>query len=224
MSDPRAALPAAPRNKELGESRAARLEKYERERLIVECLNHGLTVSDIAAQFDVSEKRMRAIIREILASRMPAPPEEFVATQVSRLNEALLAAHGAKTELTLKKVDRVLRIMRELDFYHGFGTARGRRSRSVPPRLETPAEGAPAFGAALFCRAEYAPQDEMIQAAPGIAMLEEASESTVAAPAPDKASGARFAPEESAAPAAALVDRTQNPSQHLEKIDSRART
>ncbi len=189
-----------PRNKELSEAHAARLEKFERERLIVECLCHGLSVADIAAQLDVSEKRMRAIIREILASRMPAPPEEYVAIQVSRLNEALILAHSARTELALKKVDRVLRIARELDFDHGFGAAKRRRSRSVAPRLETPAERPLAFDAALFCRAEYAPQAERIEPTP----------------APDRTSGSPFAPEESAA----LADRPQNPSQQIEKIDS----
>ena len=45
----------------------------------------GLPAAEIAAQLDVSEKRMRAIIRDPqtgirgLVSRMPAPPEEFVA-------------------------------------------------------------------------------------------------------------------------------------------------
>ncbi len=38
---------------------------------------------------------MRAHISEILARRMPEPPAEFVALQVSRLNEALLVAYGA---------------------------------------------------------------------------------------------------------------------------------
>jgi hypothetical protein len=49
---------------------------------------------------------MRAIMREILARRMPAPPEEFVAIQVSRLNEALLVAYSAMSGMNLKAVDR----------------------------------------------------------------------------------------------------------------------
>ena len=57
--------------------------KFERERLIVEYLNRGVSVREIAAHVGVSEKRMRAIIREILARRMSAPPDESVAIQVS---------------------------------------------------------------------------------------------------------------------------------------------
>ena len=76
---------------------------------------------------------MRAIIREILARRMPAPPEEFVAIQVSRLNEALLVAYSAMGEMNLKAVDRVVRIVRELDRYHGFVAAERRLSSAVAP-------------------------------------------------------------------------------------------
>ncbi len=63
---------------------------------------------------------MRALVREILARRMPEPPAEFVALQVSRLNEALLVAYNAMSGANLGAVDRVVRIVRELDRYHGF--------------------------------------------------------------------------------------------------------
>ena len=65
------------------EARAGRLAKFERERLIVEYLNRGVSVREIAAHLGVSEKRMRAIIREILARRMSAAPDESVAIQMS---------------------------------------------------------------------------------------------------------------------------------------------
>jgi hypothetical protein len=215
LPDPVQALsPAAPRNRALNEAHAARLEKFERERLIVECLCHGLPVAEIAAQLDVSEKRMRAIIREILARRMPAPPEEFIAIQASRLNEALTLAHSAKTELALKKVDRVLRITRELDFYHGFGLAK--RRRSAPPRLEAPAESALAFGAALVCRVESAPQNgPMIDFAPQIAVPEETAgiEATERRTRPAAAA-------ETTAWAAAVAERPENRLQAIGNLDS----
>ena len=42
---------------------------------------------------------MRAIVKEVLAAHMPGPPEEFVALQISRLNEALLVAYSAMSGL-----------------------------------------------------------------------------------------------------------------------------
>jgi hypothetical protein len=56
-------------------ARAARLTKFKREQRIVEYLNRGMSVAEIAARVGVGEKRMRANIREILARRTPHPPE-----------------------------------------------------------------------------------------------------------------------------------------------------
>ena len=66
---------------------------------------------------------------------MPQPPAEFVALQVSRLNEALLVAYSAMSGTNLKAVDQVVKIVRELDRYHGFSAA-DRRVLPDAPRLE----------------------------------------------------------------------------------------
>ncbi len=143
-------------------ARAARLKKFQREQLIVDYLNRGVSVAEIAARVGVGEKRMRAVIREILARRVPHPPEEFVAIQVSRLNEALLVAFSAMTGTNLKAVDQVVKIVRELDRYGGAFAAEWRRPEASPRitvrGLDTPVEGAAAFGAAWVCGAELAPQ------------------------------------------------------------------
>ena len=152
-----AAPPIAPSDPST-EARSARLKKLEREQLIVDYLNRGVSVAEIAARVGLGEKRMRAVIREILARRMPAPPEEFLAIQVSRLNEALLVAYSAMTGANLKAVDRVVRIVRELDRYHVTFAPAGRRLPGASDR-EAPAEGTAAYGAALICRAQFAPGD-----------------------------------------------------------------
>ena len=111
---------AKARDRSIEGRRAARREKFERERLIVNSLNRGLSVAEIAARLGVTEKRMRALVSEILARRAPAAPEEFAALQASRLNEALLVAMSAMSPENLKAVGLVVRIVRELDRYHGF--------------------------------------------------------------------------------------------------------
>jgi hypothetical protein len=83
---------------------------------------------------------MRAIVREALAAHLPAPPEEFVALQVSRLNEALLVAYSAMSGMNLKAVDRVVRIVRELDRYHGFFPAEQRSRDGSRPLALTEAD------------------------------------------------------------------------------------
>src|SRR5271157_2406860 len=150
--------PAPVRKRSIEARRAARVAKARRERRIVDLLNRGVSVAEIAAREKVTEKRMRALVSEILARRMPEPPAEFLALQVSRLNEALLVAYGAMTGANLKAVDRVVRIVRELDRYHVTFAPAGRRLPGASDR-EAPAEGTAAYGAALICRAQFAPGD-----------------------------------------------------------------
>ena len=122
---------ARPRKRSIEARRAARAAKAERERLVIDSLNRGVSVAEIAARIGVTEKRMRAIVREILARRRPEAPEDFVALQVSRLNEALLVAYGAMSAENLRAVGLVVRIVRELDRYHGFFPAAQRAPRNV---------------------------------------------------------------------------------------------
>ena len=115
-----------PRNRSLEARRAARRAKFERERLVVDFLNRGVSVAEIAERIGVTEKRMRALVKEILARRMAAAPEDYAALQASRLNEALLVAMSAMAPENLKAVALVVRIVRELDRYHGYVGAEAR--------------------------------------------------------------------------------------------------
>jgi DNA-binding CsgD family transcriptional regulator len=143
---PTAAPSSAParRHRSVQVRRKARNAKADRERQIVGLLNRGLSVAEISSQSGVSIKHMRNLVRKILAERMPQPPAEYLALQVSRLNEALLvsysAMHNSATGTNFEAVDRVVRIVRELDRYHGFAAIPRRREESEPLRRPTPAE------------------------------------------------------------------------------------
>ena len=161
------------------------LPTARRERRIVDLLNRGVSVAEIAAREEVTEKRMRALVSEILARRMPEPPAEFLALQVSRLNEALLVVYSAMSGANLKAVDLAVKIVRELDRYHGFAAA-GRRVRPDAARLEH--EDRLALDARLN-RRETAPQDlEKAESAPGNGIGADAPDPQDAAPIRDEAS------------------------------------
>ena len=90
---------------------------------------------------------------------MPQPPGEFLALQVSRLKlEALLvsysAMHNSATGTNFEAVDRVVRIVRELDRYHGFAALPRPREQHEPLRLPAPAESPIAIGLAVEERIE----------------------------------------------------------------------
>ena len=114
---------AVPRDRSVEAWRAARQAKARRERRIIELLNRGVPVAEIAELEDVGEKHMRALVREALARRMPEPPAQFAAMQPSRLEEALRMSFDAMSGANLRAVDRVVKIVRELDRYHGFAAA-----------------------------------------------------------------------------------------------------
>ncbi|RBP12864.1 hypothetical protein DFR50_11353 [Roseiarcus fermentans] len=197
------------------DAKTARRKQFERDQVIVEYLNRGVSVAEIAMRFDVSEKRMRANIREILARRMPAPPEEFVAVQVSRLNEALLVAYSAMTDANLKAVDRVVRIVRELDRYHGFAAAERRRSGPAPRPLQPPAQAIASYGPALVCVARLATEGV------DTARFEQGAALVLASP--EQGEGGPSRDDLARAPRAALAERDDRPTfppQVAETMDS----
>jgi len=151
MPEPAEPAPPAPRrDRSPAARRAARQRRAEREARIVSLLNRGVSVAEIADRDGVGERTMRKYIRTLLARRAPAPPAEFLALQVSRLNEALLVASGAMSAVNLEAVDRVVKIVRELDRYHGFAVG---AATPRPPRLPPPT-AAPLALQALDIRAE----------------------------------------------------------------------
>ena len=127
-----------------GIRRATRREKVQREERIVGLLNRGASVPEIAASEGLTLKRMRNVVRKILSERRPLPPAEFLALQVSRLNEALLvsftAMHEPKEGTNFEAVDRVVKIVRERDRYHGFAAVPRPREENEGRRLPPPVE------------------------------------------------------------------------------------
>jgi hypothetical protein len=130
--------PAIRRDRSIAARRRARGARAGREQQIVNLLNAGVSVAEIAQSQGVTHRRMRMIVAEILARRAPQPPAEFLAVQISRLSEALLVSYSAMGGGNLEAVDRVVKIVRELDRYHGFAGIE-RPARTDDRRLPQPA-------------------------------------------------------------------------------------
>jgi hypothetical protein len=110
MSDTVETAPlAVPRDRSVEARRAKRQAKASQERRIIASLNRGVPVAVIAEWEDVGEKRMRALVRDILARRTPEPRAQFLESQVNRLEEALHASFGAMSRSNLQAVDPVSR-------------------------------------------------------------------------------------------------------------------
>ncbi len=133
--------------------RASRLEARragaERNLRPFSLLKAGVPVAEIALQEGLSLKHTRALIREALARRALDPPAGFVQLQIGRLSDAMMVAHAAMMEGNLHALDRVLRIVGQLDRYHGFarqgadqsaGATAALAADASPRALPAPAE------------------------------------------------------------------------------------
>src|SRR5271157_4820565 len=161
------APPAIRRDRSPAARNAARRRKAEREMRIVGFLNRGVSIAAVAAREGVTERGMRKYVRSVLARCAREPPAEFLALQVSRLNEALLVAYSAMSGGNLQAVDRVVRIVRELDRYHGFAAAE-QHSTLDASRLEGPKQDRIALDPPPPIGPETAPQGlESAESAPG---------------------------------------------------------
>ena len=120
--------------------RVAPRRKTADQRLrILERLTSGLSVVHIARVEKLTVRRVQQIIAAMLESREIDPPAGFVQLQVARLSAAMIVSHTMMMEGDLQAVDRVIRLTRELDRYHGFGQAQIPRPPEPPRRLAPPA-------------------------------------------------------------------------------------
>ena len=151
----------------------------------------GLTVAHIARVEQLTVRRVRQIIAEMLASREIDPPAGFVQLQIARLSEAMIVARTMMMQGNLQAMDRLIKLTSELDRYHGFAPAQipWGPETAAPPRLAAPEPRAisPNRGVSLAgiapregltakrSRPEMAPQRlEKIESAPGNGMVPEA--------------------------------------------------
>ena len=115
-----------------------------------------MPIAEIALQEGLSVRRAREVVQEILERREVDPPAGFVQLQIGRLSDAMMVAHAAMMEGNMHALDRVLRIVGELDRYHGFRGARPEPAAGATRALAAPAPAlalpAPAEAAENFAR------------------------------------------------------------------------
>jgi hypothetical protein len=119
----------------------ARRAKAERAFRLVGLLAAGASVAELALEEGVSVRRMRQIIQDVMARRQVDPPPGFAQLQIARLSDALQVAHNAMMDKgDLRALDRVLKIVRELDRYHAFSASGGAALAAdrAPRRLAQP--------------------------------------------------------------------------------------
>ena len=176
MSQSSAVTPAKSprRGPSIERGQAARTAEASRRQRVASLLCAGLTVAEIARSEGVTERRMRAIVEDILKPPAPRPPAEFLALQILRLNEAMIVAYGAMANGDVEAVDYVLTIGRELERYHGYAAEETRaddrrraEALAPPPRaLDRSRAGSPPPRSAPSTRARRRRAESRLQMAP----------------------------------------------------------
>ena len=113
--------------------RATKRELAQRDLRFIEKLAAGVTIEEIAASEGISRKWAQERKAAILAERTIDRPHEFIQLQIRRLNEAMLVAYSSMTTGNVKAVDQVIKVVRELERYHGFGSVSIPQSFAEPP-------------------------------------------------------------------------------------------
>ncbi len=118
--------------------RITKRELAKRDLRLIEKLAAGATIEEIAASEGISVKWARERKAALLASRVIDTPHEFIKLQIRRLSEAMLVSYSAMSLGDLKAVDKVIKVARELDRYHGFGAISVPRSFPEAPVAPPP--------------------------------------------------------------------------------------
>ena len=80
-----------------------------------------------------ADHRQRAVERDAV------PPAGFVALQIGRLSDAMRSRHARMMEGDLEAMDRAIRVISELDGYHGFAPAEAAPAPASAGAVNTPA-------------------------------------------------------------------------------------
>jgi len=134
--------------------REARRERAARKDRIFGKLVRGMPHGAIARYENCSVRAVRQIVARELANRRIDPAGDFAKLQIARLNDALMAANAKMLAGDMAGLDRLVKVVAELDRYHGLAQRAPRRENAAPPRalagpphLTQPALPAPERGA-----------------------------------------------------------------------------
>jgi hypothetical protein len=119
------------RKRAAGKTRRAKL--IERREAYFDLLVSGYSIEQIASHTKTSPSAVRRAVAQALAKRQLDSPEDYARLQVARLTKALRCADVSLDEGELKAIAPLVKVVRELNLYHGVNIGRGRPAPTAPP-------------------------------------------------------------------------------------------
>ncbi len=107
----------------------------KRQEAYFDLLVSGYSVEQIAIAMKKSPATVRRVVGLSLAKRRLDPPEDYARIQVARLTKALRCVDLSLEEGDLKAIAPFVKVVRELNLYHGLNVGVGRPMAAAPPEI-----------------------------------------------------------------------------------------
>ena len=107
----------------------------KRREAYFELLVSGYSIEQIASHAKTSASAVRRAVGQALAKRRLDAPEDYARLQVARLTKALRCADVSLEEGNLKAIAPFLKVVRELNLYHGVDLGSARPAPATLPEI-----------------------------------------------------------------------------------------
>ena len=107
----------------------------KRRETYFDLLVSGYSIEQIASHKQESPSTVRRTLGQALAKRQLDAPEDYARLQVARLTKALRCADASLEEGDLKAITPFLKVVRELNLYHGVKVGSARPAPAALPDL-----------------------------------------------------------------------------------------
>jgi hypothetical protein len=133
MSDPSKIASERARKRALGKIQRER--SIKRQEGYFDLLVSGYSIEQIATAMKKSPATVRRVVGLALAKRRLDPPEDYARIQVARLTKALRCADESLEEGDVRAIAPFLKVVRELNLYHGLNVGVAHPMPAAPPEI-----------------------------------------------------------------------------------------
>jgi multidrug resistance efflux pump len=127
--------PTSERARKRASGKTLREALIKRRETYFDLLVSGYSIEQIASHTKTSASAVRRAVGQALAKRRLDAPEDYARLQVARLTKALRCADVSLEEGDLKAIAPFLKVVRELNLYHGVNLRPGRPAPTTPPEI-----------------------------------------------------------------------------------------
>jgi hypothetical protein len=127
--------PTSERARKRAVGKIRRETSIERREAYFDLLVSGYSVEQIASHTKTSPSAVRRAVGQALAKRQLDAPEDYARLQVARLTKALRCADVSLEEGDLRAIAPFMKVVRELNLYHGVNLGPTRPAPEALPEI-----------------------------------------------------------------------------------------